>query len=92
MSNTINGIALPASMVEGMRRMLEDLSRAPNKLAVAFKLGELCGVFQTLERLQRLSLANGGLLWAHASEVAYKREQELDAKEVASAVTDQPGV
>lgn len=80
MSNAIIGIALPASVVGMIRWMLEDLSRAPNELSVAYKLGELNGSIQTLERLQRLSRANAGQLCQHASEVARKREQALQEK------------
>lgn len=80
MSNAIIGIALPANVVDVVRWMLEDLGRAPNELSVAYKLGELQGVIVTLERLQRLSRANSGLLSAHASRVARQREVALQEK------------
>lgn len=77
MSNAIIGIALPASMVEGVRWMLGDLSRASNELAVAYKVGELHGSIRALGRLQRLSRANCNRLCDHVSELAYKREIAL---------------
>ena len=80
MSNAIIGIALPANVVEVVRLMLEDLSRAPNEQAVAYRLGELDGSFRTLERLQRLTYANAGRLYAHASAIAHERERVLREK------------
>ncbi|UEB98756.1 hypothetical protein LIS66_27385 (plasmid) [Pseudomonas sp. HN2] len=80
MSNAIIGIALPASVVDVVRWMLEDLSRAPSELAVAYKLGELQGAVMTLERLQRLSRANAGRLCQHANGVAKQREVALQEK------------
>jgi hypothetical protein len=80
MSNAIIGIALPANVVDVVRWMLEDLSRAPSELAVAYKLGELQGAVMTLERLQRLSRANAGRLCQHANGVARQREVALQEK------------
>lgn len=77
MSNAIIGIALPANVVEGVRRMLEELSRAPNELSIAYKLGELHGLIDALGRLQRLSRENCERLCQHAGDLAHKREQLL---------------
>lgn len=77
MSNAIIGIALPANVVDMVRWMLEDLSRAPNELAVAYRLGELTGAIRALERLQRLSRANCDRLCRHVSDLAHEREKVL---------------
>jgi len=92
MSNAIIGIALPASVVDMVRWLLDDLGRASSELEVAYKLGELTGSIRALERLQRLSRANAARLCTHASELAFKREKVLKDREMACAVTDQPGV
>lgn len=78
MSNAIDGVSLPANVVGLMRHMLEAVENADTLELVAVRLGEVYGSLKTLERLQRLSLANATRLFQHAQALATARDRALE--------------